>query len=178
MYMTVATTLVEARAEADVAPEEVLAVANAHLYPKIHRLRMFVTVFYGVLEVATGRLEFASAGQLPPVVARRGKSPCYQPTQGLPLGALRQAEYKAHSVTLAPGDTVVLASDGFTEARSARGRALGYDGFLEVVSRHVECDPVDCIARIFDDVRRFSGPVDDQDDRTVVLIRHRADTTR
>src|SRR5439155_23469544 len=135
-------------------------------------------VFYGALDVARGRGEFASAGQVPPVVARRGTPLFYQPTRGLPLGALRQTRYERQTVALAPGDTLVLASDGMTEARSAAGRALWYDGFLEIVSRHVECDPTDCIARIFDDVRRFSGSVDDQDDRTLVLIRHRADGAR
>lgn len=180
MYMTVATTLLEAYAdragarEAGGAPETVLATANAHLYPKIHRLRMFVTAFYGELDVATGRLELASAGQVPPLVARPGMPLSYLATRGLPLGALREAQYERQAVTLARGDTLVLASDGFTEARDARGRALGYDGFLEIVTRHVERAPADCVARIFDDVGRFSGSADDQDDRTLVLIRHRA----
>jgi serine phosphatase RsbU (regulator of sigma subunit) len=175
MYMTVATTLVEARAERDVAPEEVLAIANAHLYPKTHRLRMFVAVFYGVLEVATGRLEFASAGQVPPVLARGGEPPRYQPVRGLPLGALLRARYERHAVGLAPGDTLVLASDGFVEARNPRGQVLGYDGFLEVVARHVNADPGACVEGIFREVDRFSGASEEQDDRTLVVIRHHRD---
>jgi sigma-B regulation protein RsbU (phosphoserine phosphatase) len=172
--MTVATTLVEARAEPDVPPEEVLAVANAHLYPKIHRLRMFVTVFYGVLESATGRLEYASAGQVPPVLVPRGGKPRYETIQGIPLGARRRAEYERRSVHLAPGDTLVLASDGFVEARNRRGEVLGYDGFLEMVARHSTADPQRCLDGLFRSVSEFSGSDEEDDDRTLVVIRHHA----
>jgi serine phosphatase RsbU (regulator of sigma subunit) len=170
MYMTVATTLLEARADADSAPEAVLAVANVHLHPKIHRLRMFVTAFYGVLEVATGRLEYASAGQVRPVLLRAGTKPSYLTAQGMPLGSLRHARYERQSVLLAPGDTLVLASDGFTEARDARGRALGYDGFLEIVARAAGGSPSDCLVRVFEEVSRFSGPAGAQVGSTKLLI--------
>jgi sigma-B regulation protein RsbU (phosphoserine phosphatase) len=169
--MTVATTLVEARAELGVGPEEVLAVANAHLYPKIHRLRMFVTVFYGVLDVTTGEMEFASAGQVPPVLANGG-TPGYLPTRGIPLGALRHPRYERCSVRLEAGDTLVLASDGFVEARSPRGEILGYDGFLRIIARHACAAPHACLEGIFRDVEQFSGEMEEQDDRTLVVIRH------
>jgi sigma-B regulation protein RsbU (phosphoserine phosphatase) len=150
----------------------VLAVANAHLYPKIHRLRMFVTVFYGVLDVTTGELEFASAGQVPPVLAGGEGPPCYRPARGVPLGALRQTRYERESVRLEPGDTLVLASDGFIEARGARGEVLGYDGFLGIVARHTDSDPQACLDGIFRDLREFSGESEDQDDCTLLVIRH------
>jgi sigma-B regulation protein RsbU (phosphoserine phosphatase) len=172
--MTVTTTLLEARATRDVAPEEVLAGANTHLYPKIHRLRMFVTVFYGVLDVAAGRLEFASAGQVPPVLAAQTGLPRYESCRGTPLGALRGSRYQRRSVVLAPGDTLILASDGFVEARSPAGKVLGYDGFLEMVSRHAGGDPSTCLEGIFNDVQRFSDGAEEQDDRTLVVIRHHA----
>jgi serine phosphatase RsbU (regulator of sigma subunit)/CHASE2 domain-containing sensor protein len=174
MYMTVATTLVEARAEPDVPPEEVLAVANAHLYPKIHRLRMFVTVFYGVLEAATGRIEYASAGQVPPVLVPRGGKPRYQRVQGMPLGARRRTVYERRSVVLAPGDTLVLTSDGFVETRNRRGEMLGYDGFLEMVARHGDAEPQLCLDGLFRSIHDFSGSNEEEDDRTLVVIRHHA----
>lgn len=171
MYMTVATTLVEARAEADVAPEEVLAVANAHLYPKINRLRMFVTVFYGVLDIRSGELLFASAGQVPPLLTHDHETH-YQPARGIPVGAMARTRYERRSVRLAPGDTLVLASDGFIEAYNARGEILGYDGFRDVVARHAAAEPHAYLEAIFRDVRAYSGNAEEQDDRTLVVIRH------
>jgi sigma-B regulation protein RsbU (phosphoserine phosphatase) len=170
--MSVATTLVEARAELDVPPEEVLAVANAHLYPKIHRLRMFVTVFYGVLDAMTGRIEFASAGQVPPVLVPKGAPPRYEPARGMPLGARYRSVYKRQSVELAPGDTLLLASDGFVEARNRRGEVLGYDGFLRMVARHGGAEPKVCLEGLFRSIREFSGENEEEDDRTLVVIRH------
>lgn len=175
MYMTVATTLVEARAEPDVPPEEVLAVANAHLYPKIHRLRMFVTVFYGVLESGTGQIEFASAGQVPPVLLPKEGRPRYEAIRGMPLGARRRTVYERRSVHLAPGDTLVLASDGFVEARNRRGEVLGYDGFLEMVARCGAAEPQVCLEGLFRGIHEFSGDGQEEDDRTLVVIRHHAD---
>jgi serine phosphatase RsbU (regulator of sigma subunit) len=171
MYMTVATTLVEARAEAGVGPEEVLAVVNAHLYPKIHRLRMFVTVFYGLLDVGSGDLIFASAGQVPPLHTHDGETH-YQPTRGIPLGAMEASRYDRLAARLAPGDTLILASDGFIEAYGVRGEILGYDGFRDVVARHAGAEPHACLEGIFREVRAFSGDADEQDDRTLVVIRY------
>jgi phosphoserine phosphatase RsbU/P len=174
MYMTVTTTLLEAWATRDVAPEAVLAGANTHLYPKIHGLRMFVTVFYGVLDVAAGRLEFASAGQVPPVLAASAGPPRYESCRGTPLGALRDSRYEPQSVVLAPGDTLILASDGFVEARTPAGKVLGYEGFLDMVSRHIGGEPSICLEGMFNDIQRFSGGAEEQDDRTLVVIRHHA----
>src|SRR6059058_5257732 len=84
------------------------------------------------------------------------------------------SRYERRSVLLAPGDTLVLASDGFVEARSPRGQVLGYDGFLAAVARHIEGDPSACLEGIFNDVQQFSGGAEEQDDRTLVVIRHHA----
>ena len=110
----------------------------------------------------------------PPVWAARKGRPRYEPSQGTPLGALRGSRYERRSVLLAPGDTLVLASDGFVEARSPRGQVLGYDGFLAAVARHIEGDPSACLEGIFNEVQQFSGGAEEQDDRTLVVIRHHA----
>ena len=159
MYMTVTTTLLEARAARGVAPEAVLAGANAHLYPKIHGLRMFVTVFYGILDVGAGKLEFASAGQVPPVLAPSAEPPRYAACRGTPLGALRNSRYQRQSLVLAPGDTLLLASDGFVEARAPGGKVLGYDGFLDMVGRHVKKAPSRCLTDIFKERSSSSAAV-------------------
>ncbi len=135
MYMTVATTLLEARAAADRGPGEVLADLNARLHPKIRRLRMFVSLFYGVLDPATGRLEWATAGQMPPVLLDATGNARFLPGQGSPLGAMAQAQYRTMEHVIAPGESLLVASDGFVEARGGDGRMLGYPQLVAAVQQ-------------------------------------------
>jgi serine phosphatase RsbU (regulator of sigma subunit)/CHASE2 domain-containing sensor protein len=171
MYMTVATTLLEARAAPETAPAQVLADANLRLYPKMRRRRMFVSAIYGVLDSAAGVWTYASAGQVPPL--HLGAEVRYLPAAGVPLGALRAASYSDSQVSLAPGESLLLASDGFVEARNHLGQVLGYDGFREMVRRQLPCPPSALLEALFDALRRHLGPRQAQDDLTLLLIHRR-----
>lgn len=135
MYMTVATTLLEARAEHGVSPAAALADANRRLYPKIHRARMFVSLLYGALDVQDRTLTFSNAGQSPPIYCPRDGEPQFLRIPGLPLGALQEAIYQQGVLRLNPGDALLLYSDGFIEARNRAGEPLGYDGLLRLVAQ-------------------------------------------
>jgi serine phosphatase RsbU (regulator of sigma subunit) len=186
LFMAVTTTLLQAYARLLHTPDEVLARANENLYPKMRgalgarrrHAAMFVTAFYGILETGTGRLRYASAGQIPPVLSGPGREARYLPGRGVPLGALRAAEYQCHEVCLSPGDLLVLASDGFVEATTRVGRlpgeALGYDRFLKLVARHAHLEPTACAAAIFDDLHRQLTADRERDDLTLVVVRHRS----
>jgi hypothetical protein len=87
--------------------------------------RMFVTAFYGVLDTGDGRLCYASAGQTPPIRISANGQPEYLTARGVPLGALPRPSYDRHEVVLQPGERLVLASDGFIEARLRGGSRSG-----------------------------------------------------
>jgi len=183
LFMAVTTTLLQAYARLIEAPDEVLARANEELYPKMRgalgarrrHTAMFVTAFYGILETGSGRLRYASAGQIPPILAGPGREARYLPARGVPLGALRSAEYECHELCLAPGDLLVLASDGFVEATTRVGRppgeALGYDRFLKLIARHAHLEPTACAAAIFADLHRQLSADRERDDLTLVVLR-------
>lgn len=173
MYMTVATTLVEARAHAARRPAEVLADVNARLYPKIQRLRMFVSLFYGVLDRPSGRLEWATAGQLPPVLVDGEGTARYLPGQGAPLGAMSMSQYRDYDYTLVPGETVLIASDGLVEARDARGEMVGYARFLETVAAVAREGRHELADNVIRTIKAQSPANADFDDLTVLVV-HRA----
>lgn len=97
LFMAVTTTLLQAYARLIEAPDEVLARANEELYPKMRgalgarrrHAAMFVTAFYGILETGSGRLRYASAGQIPPILAGPGRDARYLPARGAALGGVR-----------------------------------------------------------------------------------------
>src|SRR5439155_13549960 len=158
------TTLVESRADAGRRPAQVVADVNARLYPKIHRLRMFVSLFYGVLDLATGRLEWATAGQLPPIRIDAAGNACYLSGQGAPLGAMLVSQYRDTDCLLEPGDSLVLTSDGLVEARDAAGNMLGYARFLATAQHATAGGREELAENLVRAVKEYSDPAMEFDD--------------
>ncbi len=86
---------------------------------------MFVTLFYGVLEVATGRLRYCNAGHNPPYLLHAGGGRSSLKATGIPIGIEGETGYRCAEIVLAPGDTLFMFSDGITEAFDAAGTEFG-----------------------------------------------------
>jgi sigma-B regulation protein RsbU (phosphoserine phosphatase) len=156
--------LLEALALDGRPPEAVLAQVNAVLARDAGE-GMFVSVFYGLLDVGSGGLLFASAGHPPPFLlspladaARALEAP------GILLGVDPRAEYAARHVRLHPGDVLLLYTDGITEARSASGELFGEHRLLSAAREAGTATPQAIAAGVMEAVRRWSagGPCDDQ----------------
>jgi serine phosphatase RsbU (regulator of sigma subunit) len=118
-------------------PEECLrrAVTLVNRYiGKFHDSAMYVTLFFGILDTNSGELCYVNAGHDPPYFLRRGKiEERVQPT-GPMVGAIEQAEYGVDRIRLETGDSLVLFSDGITDARNPSGEMFGaehFEGLLE-----------------------------------------------
>jgi phosphoserine phosphatase RsbU/P len=168
MYMTVATTLLEARAEHGVTPAAALADANRRLYPKIRRARMFVSLFYGALDLQERTMTFSNAGQCPPIYRPRDGEPQLIRIPGLPLGALQEAQYQQGILRLQPGDCLVIYSDGFIEARTDSGQPLGYDGLLRLVAESPTREGEELLDYLFETTLAYTS--EDRDDLTALVI--------
>jgi serine phosphatase RsbU (regulator of sigma subunit)/putative methionine-R-sulfoxide reductase with GAF domain len=168
MYMTVATTLLEARAEHGVTPAAALADANRRLYPKIRRARMFVSLLYGALDLQERTLTFSNAGQCPPIYLPLGGEPQLVRIPGLPLGALQDAQYQQGILRLQPGDLLVIYSDGFIEARTEDGQPLGYDGLQQLVAEAPTRDGEELLNYMFETTLAYA--TEDRDDLTALVI--------
>ena len=119
LFMAVSRTLLRATAARGSSPAECLASVNDTLCAEDVG-GMFVTCFYGVLDTRTGRIELCNAGHNPPYLLRGNGS--VEPTPqvgGFMLGMFADATYQATTVDLAPGDSLVLYTDGVTEAVNA-----------------------------------------------------------
>lgn len=149
------------------APRDVVSSTNRALCR--HRdLRRFVTLFYAVYNTSTRLLTYTNAGHNPPVVACPDGSVVRLTTGGMVTGIFEEATYGESSVTLKPGDRLVLFTDGITEARSAAGAEFDDEGLLRVVARHPPGDAKFLVGAIFDEVAAFTGGRL-QDDATAVV---------
>jgi sigma-B regulation protein RsbU (phosphoserine phosphatase) len=98
---------------------------------------------YVAADLASGRMRMVQAGHSPPLVLRRDGRVEFIGDGGLPIGLVEEVGYEQHSFDLAPGDLLLLYSDGFTEAEMKSGAMLGEEG----------------LARLFcDSARAGSGP--------------------
>jgi len=109
----------------DPTPAELVRELNVTLAPKTAPTK-FATLFAGLLDPATGRVEFTNAGHVPPLVVGRDGVQQLKTTD-MVIGLFAAAQYRNQSVTLAPGDSLVLFTDGVTEAENAAEEQLGLD---------------------------------------------------
>jgi sigma-B regulation protein RsbU (phosphoserine phosphatase) len=93
---------------------------------------MFVTVFYGVLNPRTGAFRYCNAGHNPPILLQADGT-CTLGRTGLPLGILEETAWESGSVQLAPGNALVLYTDGVTEAQARDGILFGQRRLQKVI---------------------------------------------
>ncbi len=129
----------------------------------------YVTLFYGVLDVASRTLEYVNAGHCPPIVLRgNGAMEQLGPTRPV-LGLVKHEAAPAARVVLRPGDSLALYTDGITEAADEAGTEFGPERLLETLRREGMSSLQDLHSRVLAGVRDYaSGKL--ADDATLVLL--------
>jgi serine phosphatase RsbU (regulator of sigma subunit) len=133
----------------------------------------FITLFYGVYDPATGRLDYVNAGHLPPLLRRadgRIERIAGDGSGGLALGMFAQASYDTHTVTVEPGDVLLLYSDGITEAEDANGRPFDESGLAAVADRIASSGPEALGRAVIAAVESHAGDMRLADDLTVLVL--------
>jgi serine phosphatase RsbU (regulator of sigma subunit) len=113
-------------------PGEILTEFNAAFGDTVGNPSLFITMLVGMLDCQDGLLTYASAGH-DSAYLRRSSGVEALPVTG-PLLGVMEASYSSKTIALVPGDTIVLATDGLTEARSRRGELLGESGAMEWIA--------------------------------------------
>ena len=137
----------------------------------------YATMFFGILD-EQGHMEYINAGHPSPFLIRRGVAQeaftegCY------PVGLVPEAEYTSFCVKLDPGDTLVLFSDGITEAMDPEEELYGVARLREVLSGHMDT-PLDQLQQcVLESVENFARGAHQADDVTLLLVRYRAAVAR
>jgi sigma-B regulation protein RsbU (phosphoserine phosphatase) len=132
---------------------------------------MFLTLFMGVLDLRTGVLEYINFGHLPPLIRSQDGSAAYHPiTPGVVFGLIESAQGAAGSLILAPRSTLVLYSDGVTEAMDQDNRQFGLNGLLLTAAQADTHDPGGIIGRIAAAVTGHAGVAEQADDIAILAV--------
>jgi anti-sigma regulatory factor (Ser/Thr protein kinase) len=151
------------------SPGKVLERANELLVPDIPA-QMFVTCLYGVLDPATGRLEFANAGHNVPYVATQGGVVELR-ARGMPLGLMQGMTYEEKEAQLGAGETILLHSDGLAEAHDPRGEMFGFPRLMKIMEGSSGERVIDVLLT---ELARFTGATWEQEDDITLVTLERA----
>jgi sigma-B regulation protein RsbU (phosphoserine phosphatase) len=131
----------------------------------------FITFFFSVLDGATGELRFANAGHNPPVIVRAGGEAEMLEGGGPVLGVLSIAPYSEQSASLAPGDLLVLYSDGVTEANDPDFDEFGEERFIRVLTENRARPASQIVEAVTAALKEFTAGAPQTDDITLVVAR-------
>jgi sigma-B regulation protein RsbU (phosphoserine phosphatase) len=133
---------------------------------------VFVTAFYGIYDPASHELSYSCAGHNPPQLKRcaHGRVDSLEDVGGPPLGLFEEVEYPLSRLTVTPGDTLVLYTDGVTEAMDSDGRQFGLEQLNRVLCR-CDLNATEMRDAILEAVSRFTGGHAAHDDRTLLVAK-------
>jgi sigma-B regulation protein RsbU (phosphoserine phosphatase) len=162
LFMALTRTLMRAAVGESASPADALRRVNRLLYPDSQQ-GMFVTAVYGVLDPSNGRFTYANAGHNPPLLLDAGEISRLTRT-GMALGVLEDPGMEQAEVSLHAGDTLLLYTDGVTEAFSPDMRLFGEARLLEIVratARDSAGALLDSIEGAVDEFMESHMPADD-----------------
>jgi serine phosphatase RsbU (regulator of sigma subunit) len=172
LVMSTTCGMLQLAAQSFFSPGEMLQRVNEALFPNIPS-NMFVTCFYGVLDLTSGTFAYANAGHDLPYLWHSGDCEELR-ARGMPLGLMPGMDYEEGEVSLREGESVLFYSDGLVEAHDPRGEMFGFPRLRELVAEHAgeEGSLGDLLLR---ELYTFTGEGwEQEDDITLLTLRRSA----
>jgi sigma-B regulation protein RsbU (phosphoserine phosphatase) len=178
LFMTLIRTLVRAfatsRTETDTTrcANEATPVELTNEYVLLNHVdtHMFATLFFGVIDLATGQLAYVNSGHEPALIVDAGGVRARLGPTGPSIGLFPDARFLVQRTVLQPGDTLLLFTDGVTEARDTQGSFFGRERLTRLLEKPVE-SAAQLVARIHQSLSEFSMGAVQSDDVTMLAVR-------
>ena len=152
------------------AVEDSLGRANRLMCRSIRR-GSFVTLFYGVLDLETHRFLYGNAGHNRPLFCSPGQPPAPLTLGDLVLGFQPTYAYREATLTFAPGDVLLIYSDGVTEAMNTAREQFGEDHLTALVAAHAHESATALIEKLLAAVDHHTGSAPQTDDMTLLVVK-------
>ncbi len=149
---------------------ELMSRVNEHIFKNTPSNRL-ITLFYCILDRERGSLHYCNAGHNHPLWFNRDGEVYSLQAGGLPLGIQPEARYECGDIQVRPGETLVLYTDGITEAANTSGEEFGEQRLQGVLRSHLHQPPVALADNLMRSIRSFVGSNRYQDDLTLVIVR-------
>ena len=169
LFMMMFHTALRALASSGLDPAEAMGRVNAQLSEDNDEC-MFVTAFFGILDIESGDLAYVNAGHNPTYLLSRDGALSPLPGTGIAVGFSARASYQAHSLTLAAGDRLFLYTDGVTEAFSTKRELFGEDRLERVLSAGAALPLEGWMGSVLRSVDDFAAGAEPSDDITCLAL--------
>jgi serine phosphatase RsbU (regulator of sigma subunit)/anti-sigma regulatory factor (Ser/Thr protein kinase) len=171
LFMALSVTVLRFAMGLELSPADVMGRANESILAG-QRSRMFVTAFIAYLSPVTGETHFACGGHNPALVYRAGRHGCeFCSALGVAMGVFDTATFEEDTMTLDPGDILVLYTDGITEVINETDEEFGEDRLAAVVMESAQFSAQTIADRIVLAAVNFAVEEGDFDDKTLVVIK-------
>jgi sigma-B regulation protein RsbU (phosphoserine phosphatase) len=172
IFMAVTRTLIRATAVPGRGPVEIMNRVNAQL-AKENQASLFVTMILGIVDTETGRMVYGQGGHNPPILIPVGGKARYEPPGGMPLGVFEDAKFGERELQLKPGETLLVYTDGVTEAMNEAKDLFGEDRLEKAVTGVASLSPEKIAERVIEQVEGFVLEAERSDDITLLAIQRR-----
>ena len=171
IFMAVSRTLIRATGIRGGSPAECITYSNKLLAAESVDC-MFVTVFYGIMDITTGEISYCNAGHNPPYVIKSDGEVSMLPMSQDPMaGAIEGLDYHVASLQLNHGDALVLFTDGVTEAMNIQFEEFGEQRLEQTLKGLKQCSCQQTVEAIKADVAAFTDGAEQSDDITILALK-------
>ncbi len=172
LIMGWARTFIQAKARDLLSPAKILSALCDFFNEDLSRAELFITMFYLQYRPDSRQLSFANAGHNQPLLFRAQTGDCERlDAEGLILGIKTGVRFEEKRIQLAPGDLLLLFTDGLTEAEDSQGNFFGEERLGELLVEYHSDPPEEILDKLLEQARRFAGKPDFNDDVTLVVLR-------
>jgi sigma-B regulation protein RsbU (phosphoserine phosphatase) len=171
LFMMMSKILVNNFAMMGGSPAKVLEQVNSQIC-KNNDEEMFVTVWFGVLEISTGKITAVNAGHEYPVIRQPGGSFEVFRDKHCPIvGGMEDIPYKQYEITLHKGGTLFVYTDGVPEATNTDNKMFGLERLTQSLNEQADASPKELLTKVRSDVDKFVGDAPQFDDLTMLAIK-------
>ncbi len=171
LFMMISKTIVQNFAMLGNNAAEVLMQANDALCAQ-NKTEMFVTVWVGILELSTGKMNCASAGHEYPAIYRNGTFELFKDKHGFVLGGMKGMKYRDYELQFNKGDKIFVYTDGVPEASNEEKEQFGTDRMIEALNTR-DANPEETLKIVRASVDEFVGGAEQFDDLTMVCLEYK-----
>ncbi len=173
LFMAMAKTLIKIFARENPDPADILRKVNEGILGD-NEMCMFITLFCGVLNIATGEISYCNGGHNPPLILRAGGSPVemLQGPRCPVVGVNEEAVYTGAKALLQPGDAIFLYTDGITEAFNVKQEIFSEERLISELATHQQESVDVLVSSVLEEVRSFTRGAPPSDDVTILALRY------
>ena len=173
LFMAVTITLIKAASIKGLTPDEIMSRVNNDLSQN-NDSAMFVTIFFGILDLKTGEILYVNCGHNLPLFIRQKKEVGFiKKSKGIIVGAIEDAEFKSERMLLKPGDALFMYTDGVTEAMNEKDELFSDERLLKEMSTMLDQTIEEKVSSLMEKIKTFSNGAPQSDDITMLVLEYK-----